>query len=205
MRAKLNLFKTSPASRVADKRHIPGPCGRSELRQTAEAEVMLPARAEVPTRLHCPSRAHTRFCATVPTKVGTPPDILLARQNVCWFHKAQYSSGAAHWDYGVDWWKFSTDDSEQKQQRFQSGCSLNLGTTRKATQKNPTEAGILTPPWLSVRGCSERTEDRFLVGLWAMASSCHFCPGFFKAALKQSWAAHPAEGGFEEKQQKMSS
>lgn len=54
MRAKLNLFKTSPASRVADKRHIPGPCGRSELRQTAEAEVMLPARAEVPTCLRWP-------------------------------------------------------------------------------------------------------------------------------------------------------
>lgn len=201
MRAKLNLFKTSPASRVADKRHIPGPCGRSELRQTAEAEVMLPAHAEVPARLRCPSTAHTRV---VPTKVGPPPDILLAKQNACWFHKAQYSSRAAHWDYGVDLWKLSADDSEQKQQCFQSGCILNLGTTWRATQKNPTEVGTLTPPWFSVRGCAEHTEDRFLVGLRAMASSCHFFPSLFKAALKQGWAAHPAEGGFEEKQQKIS-
>lgn len=131
MRAKLNLFKTSQASRVVDKRHIPGPCGRSECGGRQQRQRWCFCRDANPSVL-APAPPNQGQCYRPHRnkKIKNPPRYSPGQaKHLLLIPKRTVSSGAPRWDDGEDLQKFSTEGGEWRQEwlwaRLQSGFGGN--------------------------------------------------------------------------------
>lgn len=133
MRAKLNLFKTSPASRVADKRHIPGPCGRSERSGKGKGDAFGFCRGANPSAL-APPQPHQgqRYCPhnnKTPSQIFSWPGETFGADSKK-DRRAEQHTGIMVWICGSLVQKTASGDRSA----LWESCSLDLGVTEEPAE-----------------------------------------------------------------------
>lgn len=199
MRAKLNLFKTSRASRVADKRHIPEPCGRSECGGRQQRQRWCFCRDANPSvPAPAPPNQGQGYC---PHRNKTPSQIFPWPGQTFVVHSKEDSQ---QWSTTLGgWWGFT--EVQHRGGWVEAGVGLGkaclaLGVTRPQRRAQENEEPLILLRF-SVHACcrvNRRQWEGFLLALSTVTFAHHFFPCPSEAALGHGREAHPVEQGWAE-------